>query len=61
MVITGTLFIIYDFWVLRKIKKKHSQDIASGAASAAGKQGKGFISKIAGLAMGSAMDPESVV
>jgi len=61
MAITGTLFVIYDLWILRKVKNRHAREMASDAATAAVHEGKGFVKKIFGGAMDSALDPESVV
>jgi hypothetical protein len=61
MVVTGALFVIYEFWILRKVKNKHTREMASEAATAAAHDGKSFLKKMVGMAMGSSMEPESVV
>jgi hypothetical protein len=61
MVVTGTLFVIYDFWILRKVKNKHRREIASRAATAAAYEGKSFVKRMVGMAMESPLNPESVV
>jgi hypothetical protein len=65
MVVTGTLFVIYDLWILRNVKSKHARQMAARSGKKAERAGKNFFSKIISMALDSALDsaldPESVV
>jgi len=41
MVITGFLFVIYNFWALARVKKRHGLELREG-----GYEGEGLVEKV---------------
>lgn len=58
MVITGFLFVVYEFFILSGIKKRHNREMAASAATPGH---EGLVEKFVGMAMAPALEPESVV
>ncbi|KAI9857124.1 MAG: hypothetical protein M1813_008615 [Trichoglossum hirsutum] len=58
MFVTGTLFLTYDLFILRRVKRDHIREMAAGAVATGEKN---IFKRMADSAMGSALDPESVV
>ncbi len=60
MVITGVLFVIYNFWVLARVKKIHGREIERGGIGG-GYEGEGLKEKMERKAKEPALEPGSVV
>lgn len=60
MVITGVLFVIYNFWVLGRVKKMHGREMER-AGMGGGYEGEGLKEKIERKAKEPALEPGSVV
>jgi hypothetical protein len=56
MVITGCLFVIYNFWVLARVKKRHGREMQLG-----GGDGENLKEKMGRKARAPALEPGSVV
>lgn len=58
MVITGCLFVIYNFWVLARVKRGHKREMGQGGQ---GGEGEGLKEKIGRKVNEPALEPGSVV
>jgi hypothetical protein len=56
MVITGVLFVLYNFWILERVKRRHGREMES-----AGGEGEGWKEKIERKANEPGLEPGSVV
>ena len=57
MVITGVLFVVYNFWVLARVKKRHGREMQMSGAH----DGEGLKEKIGRKVHEPALEPGSVV
>ena len=57
MVVTGCLFVVYNFWVLARVKKRHGREMEREARF----EGEGLKEKIGRKAHEPALEPGSVV
>jgi hypothetical protein len=57
MIITGVLFVLYNFWVLGKVRRSHSREMKSAAAN----QDETLVEKVERKAMEPGLEPGSVV
>jgi hypothetical protein len=58
MVVTALLFVLYNYWVLRRVKKSHSRDIRNTQLTG---DGEGLREKVERKVMEPALEPGSVV
>jgi len=59
MVILAILFALYNFWVLRRVKKRHGKEMRLGEME--GGEDEGIIEKMQRKVMEPALEPGSVV
>jgi len=58
MVVMGLLFVVYNFWVLEKVKKRHGREMQEFEG---GHEGEGLVEKVNRKAREPALEPGSVV
>jgi len=56
MVVTAVLFLVYNMWVLERVKKSHMREMENGNST-----DEGMVDKIERKAMEPALEPGSVV
>lgn len=57
MAITGILFILYNFWLLEKVRRKHEREMGAGGEE----EGEGLKEKMERKTREPALEPGSVV
>lgn len=59
MIVLAILFALYNFWVLRRVKRRHGKEMRLAATE--GNEDEGIIEKMQRKVMESALEPGSVV